>query len=113
MKQLKPEPREIKVYTPKDIRDGIVSSGGLQGGLHRTAVLRQPQVRDARWVPEHTAAPAQTTLADPKHFAHRLFDSGLPGPSGSHGAYYKGRPRSYEPYVFESNGQDSDGQNSD
>jgi len=67
--------------------------------------------------PEHTAAPAQTTLADPKHFAHRLFDSGLPGPSGnpsgSHGAYYKGRPRSYEPYVFETNGQDSDGQNSE
>ena len=24
MKQLKPEPREIKVYTPKDIRDGII-----------------------------------------------------------------------------------------
>jgi hypothetical protein len=22
----------------------------------------------------------------------------LPGPSGSHGAYYKGRPRSYNPY---------------
>jgi hypothetical protein len=61
--------------------------------------------------PEHTAA--QTTLADPKHFAHRLFDSGLPGPSGSHGPYYKGRPRSYEPYVFETNGQDSDGQNSE
>jgi len=63
--------------------------------------------------PEPTAASAQTTLADPKHFAHRLFDSGLPGPSGSHGAYYKGRPRSYEPYVFETNGQDSDGQNSE
>jgi len=63
--------------------------------------------------PEPTAASAQTTLADPKHFAHRLFDSGLPGPSGSHGAYFKGRPRSYEPYVFDTNGQDSDGQNSD
>jgi hypothetical protein len=61
--------------------------------------------------PEHTAA--QTTLADPKHFAHRLFESGLPGPSGSLGAYYKGRPRSYEPYVYETNGQDSDGQNSE
>ena len=24
MKQMKPEPRETKVYTPKDIRDGIV-----------------------------------------------------------------------------------------
>eukprot|EP00900_Chrysochromulina_parva_P018572 jgi/Chrpa1/26716/Chrysochromulina_OHIO_Genome00027722-RA len=24
MKQLKPEPRELKVYTPKDIRDGII-----------------------------------------------------------------------------------------
>jgi hypothetical protein len=76
-------------------------------------VSPEPGATDAEPEPEHTAAPAQTTLADPKHFAHRLFDSGLPGPSGSHGAYYKGRPRSYEPYVFETNGQDSDGQNSE
>jgi hypothetical protein len=72
--------------------------------------------------PEHTAAPAQTTLADPKHFAHRLFADyarGLPRPSGSHGAYYKGRPRSYEPYEpsayedVEFYEQDSDDQHSE
>jgi hypothetical protein len=43
----------------------------------------------------------------------------LPGPSGSHGAYYKGRPRSYEPYEpsayedVEFYGQDSDDQHSE
>jgi hypothetical protein len=63
--------------------------------------------------PTASRPPPQATLEDPKHFAHRPFDGGLPGPSGSHGAYYKGRPRAYEPYVFETNGQDSDGQNSE
>ena len=79
-----------------------------------------PEPEQPDW-PEHPAAPmppAQTTLADPKHFAHRLFDSGLPGPSGSHGAYYKGRTRSYEPYDddelnAEFYGHSSDAQNSD
>jgi hypothetical protein len=85
--------------------------------------------------PEHTAA--QTTLADPKHFAHRLFADyarGLPGPSGSHEALPKsagrlrhdmrrygvlyGRSPSYEPLNddelnAEFHGQDSDAQNSD
>ena len=56
--------------------------------------------------------PALTTLADPKHFAARLFEDGLPGPSGSHGAYFKGRPRSFEPYdddeLYGSDAQNSD-----
>ena len=105
--------------------------------------------------PTAPTPPPQTTLADPKHFAHRLFadyarelagPSGsqgalpksagrmrhdmrrydalhdkmrLPRPSGSHGAYYKGRPRSYEPYEpsayedVEFYGQDSDDQHSE
>ena len=81
--------------------------------------------------PTAPTPPPQTTLADPKHFAHRLFadyareqagPSGslrLPRPSGSHGAYYKGRPRSYEPYEpsayedVEFYRQDSDDQHSE
>ena len=56
--------------------------------------------------------PVLTTLADPKHFAARLFEEGLPGPSGTHGAYFKGRPRSYEPYD-DDEFYGSDAQNSD
>ena len=56
--------------------------------------------------------PAVTTLADPNPFAARLLDDGLPGPSGSHGAYFKGRLRSYEPYdddeLYGSDAQNSD-----
>ena len=98
-----------------------------------------PELEHPDW-PEHPAAPmppAQTELADPKHFAHRLFAeyaSGLPGPSGSHGALPKsagrqrhemrrygvlyGRSPSYEPLNddelnAEFYGRDSDAQNSD
>ena len=68
--------------------------------------LQQPATLEA------SMPPALTTLADPKHFAARLFEDGLPGPSGSHGAYFKGRPRSYEPYD-DDEFYGSDAQNSD
>jgi hypothetical protein len=68
--------------------------------------------------PTAPTPPPQTTLADPKHFAHRLFADCAreqAGPSGR----LKGRPRSYEPYEpsayedVEFYGQDSDDQHSE
>jgi hypothetical protein len=87
--------------------------------------------------PTAPTPPPQTTLADPKHFAHRLFADCAreqAGPSGSQGALPKsagrlrhdmrrygvlyGRSPSYEPLNddelnAEFHGQDSDAQNSD
>jgi hypothetical protein len=51
-------------------------------------------------VPAQPGPPPDTAHADPKHVAIRLDDNGLPGPSSSHGAYYRedGDP---EPSCFE------------
>jgi hypothetical protein len=42
-------------------------------------------------VPAQPGPPPDTAHADPKHVAVRLDDNGLPGPSSSHGAYYRDR----------------------
>jgi hypothetical protein len=44
-------------------------------------------------VPAQPGPPPDTAHADPKHVAVRLDDNGLPGPSSSHGAYYRDRSR--------------------
>jgi hypothetical protein len=66
--------------------------------------------------PTAPTPPPQTTLADPKHFAHRLFAdyaSELAGPSGSQRMRL---PEPYEPSAYEDvefYGQDSDDQHSE
>jgi hypothetical protein len=46
-------------------------------------------------VPAQHGPPPDTAHADPKHVAVRLDDNGLPGPSSSHGAYYRNRFRTH------------------
>jgi len=43
-------------------------------------------------MPPDPGPPPDTTHVDPKHVAVRLDDNGLPGPSASHGAYYRATP---------------------
>jgi hypothetical protein len=99
------------------------------------APVPEPEQPDGPTAP---TPPPQTTLADPKHFAHRLFADCAreqAGPSGSQGALPKsaGRmrhdtrrydalndkmrlPRPYEPSAYEDvefYGQDSDDQHSE
>jgi hypothetical protein len=53
----------------------------------------QPSAHAAPVVPAQPGPPPDTAHADPKHVAVRLDDNGLPGPSSSHGAYYRNRFR--------------------
>jgi hypothetical protein len=52
-------------------------------------------------VPAQPGPPPDTAHADPKHVAVRLDDNGLPGPSSSHGAYYRDDDEDPEPSCFE------------